>query len=260
VKIVLIPGWDENSTVMQTFVDGRHGIDGLAGFGFDCTIFPNGTDGLRDRIDRFARFLEALRAREPDAFPVATVGYSAGGLVNRGFLRAYPERAHEIAATIQIGAPNTGLISRYIANLLRVMWIPHAVVLDLDVASPFLLWLNGVSGHWVPTGIKGRMKWQLVGDPWVIPEGHRYLAIAGHVPRFRHPDVGDGVILLDSATLEGRAPSVVLHDPKANHLNLGAVFNPVAFVFRGFTADDRIWRRNVETIARFLRGEELEGA
>jgi hypothetical protein len=40
-------------------------------------------------------------------------------------------------------------------------------------------------------------------------------------------------------------------------LNLGAVFNTVAFLARGFSADDRIWRRNVDIIARFLRGEHV---
>src|SRR5271165_7057447 len=65
----------------------------------------------------------------------------AGGMVNRGFLRAYPERTAEIAATVQIAAPNTGLISHYIANMLKLMWIPHQVIDDLDVASDFLTWM-----------------------------------------------------------------------------------------------------------------------
>jgi len=93
---------------MRTFIDGRHGIDGLAAYGFDCTVFPGGRDALRDRIDRFAQFLDGLKQREPGAFPIATIGYSAGGLVNRGFLRAYPERVGEIAATIQIAHRTRG--------------------------------------------------------------------------------------------------------------------------------------------------------
>jgi pimeloyl-ACP methyl ester carboxylesterase len=151
MKVVLLPGWHENSDVMRTFIDGRNGVDGLAAYGFDCTVFPGGRDALRPRIDRFAQFLDGLKLREPGAFPVATIGYSAGGLVNRGFLRAYPERIDEIAATIQIGAPNTGLVSNYIANLLKLMWIPHRVIDDLDVASDFLTWLNGCTGKWIPT-------------------------------------------------------------------------------------------------------------
>lgn len=251
MKVVLIPGWHENSAVMRTFIDGRHGVDGLAAYGFDCTIFPGGHDALRARIDRFAHFLTGLKMREPDAFPVATVGYSAGGLVNRGFLRAYPERAGEIAATVQIAAPNTGLVSHYIANMLRLMRIPHAVVNDLDVASDFLTWLNGTSGTWVPTENPKKKRWTLDRAPVVAPAGHRMLAIAG---KLTHVD-SDGVILLDSAILEGHVPAAVIEDPMANHLNLGAVFDIVALLARGFRADDRIWHRAVEIIARFLRGE-----
>ena len=255
MKIVLVPGWHEASDVMRTYIDGRHGFDGLMGYGFDCTIFPGGHDGLRDRVDRFAQFLGALRQREPEGFPVATVGYSAGGLVNRGFLRAYPERAPEIAATIQIAAPNTGLISNYIANMLRFMWIPNRVVRDLDVASDFLTWLNGTTGHWEPTITRQKARWRLDAAPWTVPAGHRYLAIAGAMPRFERES--DGVVHVDSATLEGCAPSIVIDDPMANHLNLGAVFNIVAFLGRGFRADDRIWRRNTEIVARHLRGENV---
>jgi hypothetical protein len=40
-------------------------------------------------------------------------------------------------------------------------------------------------------------------------------------------------------------------------LNLGAVFDVVAFLARGFRADDRIWRRNLDVIAKFLRGEPV---
>lgn len=253
MKVVLVPGWHENSDVMRTFIDGRHGIDGLAGYGFDCTIFPGGRDALRPRIDRFAQFLDGLKLREPDAFPVATIGYSAGGLVNRGFLRAYPERAGEIAATIQIAAPNCGLISNYIANLLKLMWIPHRVINDLDVASDFLTWLNETSGSWIPTDNPKKKRWKLNRRPWTVPEGHRALAIAGRLAK----EDSDGVILVDSATLEHQLPEVIISAPMANHLNLGAVFDIVAFLGRGFRADDRIWHQEVEIMARFLRGEPL---
>jgi pimeloyl-ACP methyl ester carboxylesterase len=253
MKVVLLPGWHENSQVMRTFIDGRHGVEGLSAYGFDCSIFPGGHDALRPRIDRFARYLEGLRQREPDAFPVATIGYSAGGLVNRGFLRAYPERAGEIAATLQIAAPNTGLVSHYIANLLKLMRIPHAVVNDLDVASDFLTWLNGTSGTWLPTADPHKKRWQLDASPWTVPEGHRALAIAGKLAK----EDSDGVILLDSATLEHHLPEVVIADPMANHLNLGAVFDIVALLGRGFRADDRIWHRVVQIAARFLRGEPV---
>jgi pimeloyl-ACP methyl ester carboxylesterase len=253
VKVVLLPGWHENSDVMRTFIDGRHGVEGLAAYGFDCTIFPGGHDALRPRIDRFAQFLDGLKLREPDAFPVATIGYSAGALVNRGFLRAYPERAGEIAATIQIAGPNCGLVSNYIANLLKLMWIPHRVINDLDVASDFLAWLNDTTGTWIPTGNPKKKRWKLDRRPWTVPEGHRALAIAGRLAK----EDSDGVIVLDSATLEHQLPEVIINDAMANHLNLGAVFDIVAFLGRGFRSDDIIWHREVEIIARFLRGETV---
>ena len=253
MKVVLLAGWHEASSVMRTFIDGRHGLDGLASYGFDCTIFPGGRDALRPRIDRFAQYLDGLKTREPDAFPIATVGYSAGALVNRGFLRAYPERAGEIAATVQIAGPNCGLISNYIANVLKLMWIPHRVINDLDVASEFLTWLNDTSGSWVPTDDPKHMKWKLNRMPWTVPDGHRMLSIAGKIAKSE----SDGVILLDSATLENNLPNIVIADKMANHLNLGAVFDIVALLGRGFRSDDIIWRQEVELIARFLRGEDV---
>ena len=253
MKVILLAGWHEASDVMRTFIDGRNGFDGLAAYGFDCTIFPGGRDPLRPRIDRFAQFLDKLKDREPDAFPVATIGYSAGALINRGFLRAYPERADEISATIQIGAPNCGLISNYIANILRLMWIPHRVINDMDVASEFLTWLNDTSGSWVPTDDPNRKAWKLNRTPWTVPDGHRALSIAGEIAK----EVSDGVIRVDSATLQGHLPHVIIADKMANHLNLGAVFDIVALLGRGFRSDDRIWRQEVEIIARFLRGENV---
>lgn len=253
MKVVLLPGWHENSDVMRTFIDGRNGVGGLAAYGFDCTIFPGGHDALRPRIDRFAQYIDALKVREPVAFPIATIGYSAGALVNRGFLRAYPDRVGEIAATIQIAAPNTGLVSNYIANLLKLMWIPHRVIDDLDVASEFLTWLNQCTGTWVPTADPKKKRWKLDRAPWTVPAGHRTLAIAGQLAK----EESDGVIRIDSATLEHHLPEVIIADKMANHLNLGAVFDIVALIGRGFRADDRIWHREVEIIARFLRGETV---
>jgi pimeloyl-ACP methyl ester carboxylesterase len=253
VKVVLLAGWHEASGVMRTFIDGRHNIDGLAAYGFDCTIFPSGRDALRPRVDRFAQFLDNLKVREPESFPVATVGYSAGALVNRGFLRAYPERAGEIAATVQIGAPNCGLVSNYIANILKLMWIPHRVINDLDVASDFLTWLNDTTGSWIPTDDPKHKVWKLDRTPWTVPEGHRVLSIAGKIAK----EDSDGVIRVDSATLQDHLPHVVIADKMANHLNLGAVFDIVALLGRGFRSDDRIWHDEVEIIARFLRGESI---
>jgi hypothetical protein len=171
-------------------------------------------------------------------------------------LRAYPERASQIAATIQIAAPNAGLISNYIANMLRLMWIPNHVVKDLDVASDFLTWLNGTTGHWEPTERRDKKRWVLNEAPWVAPAGHRILSIVGSVERYDRGE-SDGVIRGDSGSLQGAMPAIVLADGMANHLNLGAVWDIVAFLAKGFGGNDEIWARVVEISARFLRGEPI---
>jgi pimeloyl-ACP methyl ester carboxylesterase len=257
VRVVLIAGWNEASDRMRTFIDGRHGIDGLAAYGFDCTIFPaDGDDPLRDRIDRFAAFLDALKDREPDAFPVATLGYSVGGLVNRGFLRAYPERAGEIAATVQIAAPNAGLITNYVAGTMRLARVPVHILEDIDVESDFMTWLNGTSGTWVQDPDNPRkQRWKLDGEPWVVPSGHPLLHLVGRMPKYHLQS--DGVVMIESATLDGAMDCVSIDDDEANHLNLGAVSNVFATLFRRFKHDDAVWPRCVERAARFLRSEPM---
>ncbi|MFN2461893.1 MAG: hypothetical protein ABR591_14625 [Candidatus Velthaea sp.] len=251
MKLVLLPGWHESGDHMKTFVDGRRGHPAFAALGYDCAIFAQGKDPLRPRIDRFANFLDELKAQQPDAFPVVTVGYSAGGLINRGFLRAYPERKDDIFATIQIGAPNAGLIVEYFAAALRLMRVPDEVIDDIDVESPFMAWLNGTGGHWVPTERKNKQRWVLDKPPIVVPEGSRILHLVGTIPKYQHES--DGVVMAQWATLYGYVPSVFIDDRMANHLNLGAVFNWVAFLARGFRMDDRVWRREVGIIDHYIK-------
>jgi pimeloyl-ACP methyl ester carboxylesterase len=254
MKLILLPGWHESGDHMNTFADGRAGKPGFNQLGYDCAIFPQGTDALRPRIDRFAAFLDELKVRQPHAFPVATLGYSAGGLVNRGFLRAYPERAGELFATIQVGTPNGGLIANYVGNTLRMLRAPDPVIGDIDVASDFMRWLNGTSGHWVDTGRKDKKKtWRLDTTPEVAPAATRIFQIAGRVPKYVLES--DGVVMVDSATLEGAVPTTFIDDPRANHLNLGAVFNLGALLLRGFVADDTMWTRVVEIADRFITQE-----
>ncbi len=256
MRVVLIPGWNEQAKVMRTFVDGRHGVEGLAALGFDCTVFPDGDEPLRERIDRFASFLDRLHAREPASFPVAAVGYSAGGLINRGFLRAYPHRAGEIAASVQIAAPNGGLITNYAAATLRFARMPTHVLADMDVASPFMTWMNGVSGTWVPDPDNPKkQRWKLSGTPWVMPDGHPFLHVIGRMPKYHLQS--DGVVMIESATLDGAMPVVSLDLDEANHLNLGAASNLFATLFRRFKHDDAVWPRVVDAIARFLRKEPV---
>jgi hypothetical protein len=254
MKLVLLPGWHESGDDMKVFVKGRHGIAGFEGMGYDCVIFPQGQDPLRARIDRFAAFLADLKVREPQSFPVVTFGYSAGGLVNRGFLRAYPERAHDIFATIQVATPNAGLISEYIAVFLRLMRMPNEVIDDIDVESPFMTWINGTTGHWNPTTRKDKKKvWRLNTAPIVVPDGSRIYHIAGTMPKYEHDS--DGLVMKDWATLEGHVPGDFIDDPMANHLNLGAVFNVVGFLFRGFRRTDDIWKRVVTLTDRYITQE-----
>ena len=256
MRIVLLPGWNEHADKMRTFADGRHGIAGLNAYGHTCEMFADDTDDrLRDRIDRFAAFLDALRAREGDAaFPVATVGYSLGGLINRGFLRAYPERAHEIAATIQIAAPNGGLIANYAAHTLRFAGAPTKMLDDLDVAAPAMTWLNGTSGHWIPDPDNPRkQRWKLDAQPWVAPEGHRVLHVIGRMPKYNSQS--DGVVMVESATLDGAMACDAIDDDAANHLNLGATSNLIATLVRRFRHDDSVWPQCVALIVGFLAAE-----
>ncbi len=256
MRVVLLPGWNEAAKKMRTFIDGRNGKDGLSSFGFDCTLFPDGDDPLRQRIDRFAAFLTRLRAREPSAFPIATVGYSVGGLVNRGFLRAYPDRASEIAASVQIAAPNGGLITNYMVGTMRLARVPTHVLTDVDVAARFMTWLNGTTGHWEPDPDNARkQRWHLNAAPWVFPDGHPYLHVIGRMPKYH--EQSDGVVMIESATLDGAMKTVSIDRDEANHLNLGAVSNTFATLFRRFAHDDEVWPSCVETIARFLRSEGL---
>jgi hypothetical protein len=254
MRVILIPGWNEQSKLMRTFSDGRNGKDGLNAFGFDCTIFPDGDEPLRQRIDRFGNFLDRLHAREPSAFPVATVGYSAGALINRGFLRAYPHRMNEIGATVQVAGPNGGLITNYAIGTMRLARTPTHVLADMDVAAPFMTWLNGVSGCWVtdPDNPK-KKRWKLAGEPWVMPPGHPFLHVIGRMPRYKLQS--DGVVMIESATLDGAMPVTSIDDDAANHLNLGAASNMIASLVRGFRSDDAVWPKVVEHIARFLRKE-----
>ena len=257
MRVVLAAGWNEAAKYMRTYIDGRHEIDGLSGLGFDCSVFPDRHDGLRDRVDRFAEFLDAMHTREPEAFPIATLGYSAGGLVTRGFLRAYPHRAREIAASVQVAAPNGGLMTRYAAVTMRLAFLPNHVLADMDVESDFIYWLNDTGGRWVQDWDNPRKKrWVVDGDPWIAPPQHRLLQIGGRMPRFHAQS--DGVVMIESASLAERIPTAWIENDHANHLNLGAVFNPLASLARGFKSDDQVWPRVVALTAKFLRAEPLE--
>jgi hypothetical protein len=67
----------------------------------------------------------------------------------------------------------------------------------------------------------------------------------------------DGVVMIESANLDGAMPLVTIDQDEANHLNLGAVSNIFATIFRRFKHDDAVWPQVVDLTARFLRGEHL---
>ena len=152
-----------------------------------------------------------------------------------------------------------GLITNYASHTLRIAHVPAHVLADLDVASPFLAWLNATTGHWIPDPNNHRkQRWQLDRAPWVAPAGHRLLHIAGRMPKYELQS--DGVVMIESASLDGALPCTTIDDDAANHLNLGAASNPFATIFRRFRHDDSVWPRCVALIAAFLRGESSSAA
>jgi hypothetical protein len=251
VKVVLIPGWHEAAQRLRVLADGRRGHAGLVRYGFDCTLFDKGSGSLRERIDQFAGFVDDLKAREPESFPIATFGYSAGGLINRGFLRAYPGNAGDVAATFQLGAPNWGLVTDNMASILNALHVSQSVIEDLDIQSPFMAWLNDTPGHWEPIPGSQHKRWRLDRAPWVAPEGAAILNVLGRVPRYELE--GDGLVDVRSGTLDGELPYAFIRHDHANHLNLSGMWNIVTFLTRRWTCDDRIWPDVVGRAAALFR-------
>jgi pimeloyl-ACP methyl ester carboxylesterase len=260
VKVVLIPGWNEAANKLRVLADGRRGHPGFVRYGFDCALFDKGHGSLRERIDQFAEFLAGLKTREPEAFPVATFGYSAGGLINRGFLRAYPERAGDVAATFQLGAPNWGIVTDNVALILNALHISQSVIADLDIESEFMAWLNDAPGHWESIPGSQHKRWKLDRAPWVAPERHPILNVLGRVPKYSIE--GDGLVDVRSGTLDGDLPHAFIGHEHANHLNLSGMWNIVTFLIRRWPCDDRVWPQVVETAATHFRvaGDRREAA
>lgn len=251
MRLILIPGWNEGANDLRVLVEGRRAAPGFTQRGFDCRIFSGGHGGLSDRIEEFEVFIARMKAFEPDVFPIFTLGYSAGGLVTRGHLRAYPERSADIAATCQLGTPNYGIVTDEAAALLHLLRVSHDVIEDLDVASDFMTWLNGTSGHWEPIPGSRHERWQQEHLPWVAPPGARILNIVGRMPH--HAPFGDGVVFAESATLDGHLPHRTIEDAHANHLNLSGMWNLFTLLFRQWHCDDRLWPQVVGYATAFFR-------
>lgn len=247
--LVLVPGYNEPPAHFEIIQNGKNGLPGVRAFGFKCVTFGVEDDKLRDRIDRFADYLTELR-REGFAFPAVTLGYSLGGLVVRGFLRAYPERAREVSHTVMVAAPNWGVVTMAMPHLTAMLRVPDKAMGDMDLHSEFMRWLNGVSGHWQPEHDKRNKIWMPEGEPFVAPEGSKILAIQGLIPK-RGGD-NDGLVWADSSTLGSRIPAHYIVGPHANHMNIIGHFDPVVMMTKGFLANDRVWPLTLRALLRFI--------
>jgi pimeloyl-ACP methyl ester carboxylesterase len=247
--MVLVPGYNEPPDHLDLIRHGRRGIPGIESAGFACLTFGAKNDRLRDRIDRFAGFLEDVERNRPES-RITLLGYSLGGLVVRGYLLAYPEQAKRVAGSIAISTPNWGVLEASIPNLTRTLRIPDESLEDMELDSDFMRWLNGTGGHWVDEG-DGKRHWTLDSEPRVVPPHARYRLVMGVIPRRGNDN--DGLVWKDSATLGGRIPGHFISDPHANHMNVIGHFDPVIFALKGFWSDDRIWPQVVREILDFAQ-------
>lgn len=246
--IVIVPGFNEPEKDMGTLADGRRGRPGLSARGFACVLCPTLKEPLAERIDRFADLLSDLRAEGRLQFPVVTLGYSLGGLVVRGFLRKYPERAPDVRHTIQLGTPNWGITADMLPMMTSFLRLPDHAMRDLDLESDFMSWLNRTTGHWVGKG-KDR-NWVLDGEPTIVPPSACLFSIYGAVPQFGGDN--DGIVWKDSATLGNRIPAYEIKSPRANHLNLIGAWNLGTLLIKLFLFDDRVWPQSVDAVASHI--------
>jgi pimeloyl-ACP methyl ester carboxylesterase len=249
MRVVLIPGWNEGADGIQVFAKGRHGIPGLAALGFECAVFDGGRGSLRDRIDQLAQFLAGLRSsRSGDEAP-ALFGYSAGALTARGLLRAYPKTA--VAAIFQLAAPNAGVVVDDAPWLLHRIHFDRDVLEDLDIESEFMSWLNQTGGHWELESKSRRKRWKLEKKPWTVPENVPISNLAGRMQRYHNQS--DGIVRVESASLDGHLPCDFIDGKNANHLNVGGTWNALTLVLRGWRSDDVCWPQAVAAAAQLFR-------
>ena len=248
--MLMLPGYDEPPEDLETLANGRHGLPGLRAHGFECVAMPRYYAQLRRRIERLAELIEDLREKGYP-FPITLLGYSLGGLVARGFLRAYPQHAKDIESIVMIGTPNFGVITRFMPHLVRLFRIPDQAIDDLSHESDFLAWLNGTGGHWERDPNTGANAWVLDREPWLGPEGTRAFVVAGLLTSMRYGGRGDGVVGGDSASLGSRFPTHYVVGPHCNHMNLIGHFDPLVFMWTGFVVNDLVWPHTLRAILRF---------
>jgi pimeloyl-ACP methyl ester carboxylesterase len=250
--IVIVPGYNEPNKDMLALADGRRDKPGLRSRGYACQLFPQYSDELSDRINKFAAFLDTLKAGGT-VFPVTTLGYSLGGLVTRGFLRRYPERANEVAHTITLGTPHWGLTVDMMPMLTAFFRLGDTAMDELDLNSAFMSWLNGTSGHYVENA--HQRDWVLETEPWIAPPDTCLFSIYGAVPRFGGDN--DGIVWKDSATLGGRIRSREIRDGRANHLNLIGAWNLGTTLIKGFLYNDLVLAQAIEAVADHIETHTL---
>lgn len=252
MHVVLIPGWNEGADQMRVFADGRHGKPGLTALGFTCSVFDGGTGSLRDRIDQCHQFVAGLRAASSSPQPIGLFGYSAGGLIARGLVRAHPGAS--VAAVFQLAAPNAGIVMDDPKGLLRRVHFDRSVLADLDMESDFFRWLNGTQGRWARDSRGRRRRWVPDKAPWVTADDVPIGNAVGRMPRYGNRS--DGVVVVESATLDGAMPHAFLDGNRANHLNLGGTWNGLTVVLRRWLWDDAFWPRAVDLAATLFRAND----
>ena len=250
--IVMVPGYNEPPEHFDILVDGRNGTPGLRHHNFNCLTFPQQDDRLRDRIDRFAAFLLEVRALGYP-FPVVLLGYSLGGLVVRGFLRAYPHRAREVSHAVMIATPNWGVEMFVLAHITSMLRVPDLAMSDMNLNSDFMVWLNGTFGHWENEHDIFNRTWVLDREPWIAPDGVNVQAIMGLIPE-RGGD-NDGMVHADSVTLGSRIPAHYVIGPHCNHMNIIGHFDPLILLSKGFLANGRVWPHTLRAILRFTNAQ-----
>lgn len=256
MKIVLIPGWNEGADGMRVFVHGRRGRPGLCSCGFECFTFDGGKGSLTERIHQLAQFINGIQAADSSEEPLTLFGYSAGGVIARGYMRLYPDVA--VASIFQLGVPNAGIVTDNVSGLLRRLHFSRGVVEELDIESEFMTWLNGTSGHWETDATTRTKHWILDRSPWIVPPKVPIFNLVGRMPRYEN--LSDGVVIVDSATLNGRVPHEFIEGNEANHLNLSGNWNAFTLLLRRWRSDNTVWPLAVDRAARFFEAPIQSGS
>ncbi len=243
--LLLAPGYNQPRAHFDLLADGHGSVRGLRAHGIECISFPQHDERLGVRIERFAEAVEVVRKAQPGRLTL--LGYSLGGLVVRGYLGAYPQRAEHIGGAITIATPHWGVRTFATEHVARVLRVPDHAMEDMELNSGFLRWLNGTSGHWTTDRYGGAIL-DLDAEPWIVPQHVRILSVVGSVPRYRE---NDGLVWCDSATLGSRIPAHFIIGPTCNHINLMGHFDPSMLLAKGFVRNDRVWPLTLRAGLRF---------